>query len=145
MAQLGIEGLDKLLAKLDILGGNAEEAMQKGIDKAARRVKRDAKLLCPVDTGRLRNSIQHKVEKYQGQIIGTVHTNVEYAPYIEFGTGQRGENAQVIKPEGISYRHDWIGQSPVPFLYPALIQNQENIKKDIVNSIQKAIKEVTEK
>lgn len=37
----------------------------------------------PVDTGRLRNSEDYKVEE-DGVYIGT---NVEYAPYIEYGHG----------------------------------------------------------
>lgn len=41
------------------------------------------KLLCPVDTGRLRNSITHAPEGDKAEIIGT---NVEYAPYVEYGT-----------------------------------------------------------
>nr|DAI29703.1 MAG TPA: putative tail component [Caudoviricetes sp.] len=43
-----------------------------------------AKKLCPVDTGRLRNSIAHTVrEDEQAAYIGT---NVEYAPHVELGT-----------------------------------------------------------
>lgn len=43
-----------------------------------------AKRACPVDTGRLRNSITHIVdEDGKCAIIGT---NVEYAPYVELGT-----------------------------------------------------------
>lgn len=38
--------------------------------------------LCPVDTGRLRNSITHVAEENQV----TIGTNVEYAPYVEMGT-----------------------------------------------------------
>ena len=45
-----------------------------------------AKELCPVDTGRLRNSITHDVEG-QTAIIGT---NVEYAAYVELGTSRMG-------------------------------------------------------
>lgn len=41
-----------------------------------------AKLLTPVDTGRLRNSISHAVS---GNDV-YIGTNVEYAPYIELGT-----------------------------------------------------------
>ena len=142
---LEIEGLSVLLAKLDSLGGNVENALQNGIDKAARRVKRDAELLCPVDTGRLRNSIQHKTVKADGKIEGTVSTNVEYAPYIEFGTGQRGEMAQIFRPARISYRYDWAGQMPVPFMFPALTQNENQIKKDVKSEVMKAIKEVCKK
>lgn len=36
-----------------------------------------------VDTGRLRNSVTHQVISEDSVAIGT---NVEYAPYIEFGT-----------------------------------------------------------
>lgn len=47
-----------------------------------------AKKQCPVDTGRLRNSITHRVfnggEKYV--IVGT---NVEYGKYVELGTSRQ--------------------------------------------------------
>lgn len=45
-----------------------------------------AKLKCPVDTGRLRASISHAVdESDEAAYIGT---NVEYAPYVEYGTSK---------------------------------------------------------
>lgn len=43
-----------------------------------------AKRLCPVDTGRLRNSIAHAV---QGK-VAYIGTNVEYGPYVEMGTSR---------------------------------------------------------
>ena len=53
---------------LEIIGGKAESY---------------AKKLCPVDTGRLRNSITHQQYDDNTEVIGT---NVEYAPYVELGT-----------------------------------------------------------
>ena len=65
-----------------------------------------AKAHAPVDTGRLRNSIEHHAE---GDDTMVVETNVEYAIYQEFGTSrQRGtpfvrpsgyENVQTFKTE----------------------------------------------
>lgn len=55
-----------------------------------------AKRACPVDTGRLRNSITHIVDEGTRHVV--IGTNVEYAPYVELGT-----------------RH----QKPQPFLKPA--------------------------
>lgn len=55
-----------------------------------------AKRACPVDTGRLRNSITHLVDEGTRHVI--IGTNVKYAPYVELGT-----------------RH----QKPQPFLKPA--------------------------
>lgn len=40
-----------------------------------------AKEDCPVDTGNLRNSITHRPEDENKEVVGT---NVEYAPYVEF-------------------------------------------------------------
>lgn len=53
---------------LEIIGGKAESY---------------AKKLCPVDTGRLRNSITHQQYDENTEVIGT---NVEYAPFVELGT-----------------------------------------------------------
>lgn len=47
-----------------------------------------AKEVCPVATGRLRNSIANEVDEDTAYI----GTNVEYAPYIEYGTGIYAEN-----------------------------------------------------
>lgn len=46
-----------------------------------------AKRACPVDTGRLRNSITHIVDEGTRHVI--IGTNVEYAPYVELGTRHR--------------------------------------------------------
>ena len=55
---------------LEIIGGKAESY---------------AKAACPVDTGNLRNGITHQQESENVEVIGT---NVEYAPYVELGTGK---------------------------------------------------------
>jgi len=72
------------------------------INKACLMVERDAKILCPVDTGRLRSSITHEIEG----TIGRVGTNVEYARAVELGTEK---------------------QSPQPYLRPALHNNEKKI------------------
>lgn len=66
---------DKVLDEFD----NAIEAALEEIGLTAEG---HAKKKCPVDTGRLRNSISHDV-KEKTAYIGT---NVEYAPYVELGT-----------------------------------------------------------
>lgn len=46
-----------------------------------------AKEYCPVDTGRLRNSISHETDMTdQAAVIGS---NVEYAAYVELGTSRQ--------------------------------------------------------
>jgi HK97 gp10 family phage protein len=56
------------------------------LTKKAIMVDRAAKNLCPVDTGRLRSSINWRLGVDGRGLYATIGTNVEYAPYVEFGT-----------------------------------------------------------
>lgn len=68
-----------------------------------------AKADCPVDTGRLRNSITYEAEDRKV----SVGTNVEYAPYVELG--MQGRNPQpFIRPsieEHVNQYGDIIAQN----------------------------------
>lgn len=57
----------------------------KALEAVGLQAERHAKEKCPVVTGRLRNSISHTAQD-NAAYIGT---NVEYAPYVELGTGKR--------------------------------------------------------
>lgn len=62
-----------------------------------------AKGYCPVDTGRLRNSISH-ADDGESAYIGT---NVEYAPYVELGTRRmhpRHYLKQAVENHSAEYR-----------------------------------------
>ena len=54
-----------------------------GLEAIGQECEGYAKDDCPVDTGRLRNSIAHMVEGDDDKVY--VGTNVEYAPYVEYG------------------------------------------------------------
>lgn len=59
-----------------------------GLDLAARavRVESQAKVLCPVDTGRLRSSITHAVGVDGQGLYADIGTNVVYGIFQELGT-----------------------------------------------------------
>lgn len=54
-----------------------EAAIKRALEICGGKAETYAKQLCPVDTGNLRNSITHKQEGDDTELIGT---NVEYAP-----------------------------------------------------------------
>lgn len=80
------------MADIDVkLTDNSEEILKAAYDAFAAGLEAIglvaegyAKELCPVDTGRLRNSISHEADE-EAVYIGT---NVEYAPYVELGTSR---------------------------------------------------------
>ena len=102
-----------------------DDAIKKAIAKSCALVERKAKQKAPKDTGALRQSITSEVEKEDGQWVGTVYTPLEYAPYVEYGTGLFAESGG-RKDVPWSYQDDkgdWhttSGQRPQPFMRPAL-------------------------
>lgn len=101
-----------------------------------------AKQTVPVQTGTLRNSIHAKPATKQGNdIVSSVGTSLEYAPYVEFGTGVRGEATNENREVKVSYSGDWAGQIAQPFLFPALRMNKDKINRLVAQTVMKAVKE----
>lgn len=153
-------GADNLIRKLNSLGGNSEEILRKSMTIQGKLIQAEAKLMCPVDNGALRNSIQAETRVDKGTISTTVSTNNEYAAYVEFGTGKKGQDTSVSDkyPGPLSYKQDkwkvnipdvgvrWVeGQPAQPFMYPALKNNEDRVIKNVTNAIKKSIEEVCKK
>ena len=102
--------------------------LEKGLEKACLIVENSAKQNCPVDDGQLRQSISHTVKGTSGE----VGTNVEYAPYVEVGTG-------IYSTEGGGRQTPWRykdakgdwhttkGMRAQSFLRPALDKNRGKV------------------
>lgn len=92
-------------------------ALEGGIDKALKEMglvgERHAKKYCPVDTGRLRNSITHD----KSERAAYIGTNVEYGPYVELGTSK-------MKAQ--------------PYLKPAVENHQDEYKAIVKKNLQNA-------
>lgn len=126
-----IEGLDSVL---DVLTEMADaQELKKAMGKACAFVEGEAKKKAPKDNGELRRSIESSVNGSGGDIVGVVSTPLEYAPYVEFGTGLFAEDGDGRKDVPWCYQdekgewHSTRGQKPKPFLRPALHENRENI------------------
>nr|DAS16938.1 MAG TPA: putative tail component [Caudoviricetes sp.] len=126
-----VKGLDKLHAKFNAI---ANINVAKAVKKATTFVQGQAKELAPFDTGRLKGSIRMKVDVKDSNVIGKVYTNLEYAPYLEFGTGIRGDGSYPYSPDGLNltYKKDWKGMKARPYMYPAL-KGAENYVKTMIN------------
>ncbi|MGL4571855.1 MAG: HK97-gp10 family putative phage morphogenesis protein [Clostridium sp.] len=134
--------VESLVKKLDRLGVDAEKAVKQSMSKNIEEVKGAAKALCPVDSGDLRGSIYKRTVKKKGKIQGIVYTNKEYAPYVEFGTGRIGEATNGNTEVNLSYKQDWKGRPAVPFMYPALKNNEESVLDNIKEDLRKALREI---
>lgn len=74
--------LDRAALSRTIRGASRNE-----LDRAARQVMNRAKILAPVDTGRLRASIRIESRRNLGlRTLYTIGSDVYYAPYVNDGT-----------------------------------------------------------
>lgn len=73
-------------AALDRLLHGESGPVAKDLLRRTIRVESAAIRLCPVDTGRLRSSISHDLDRDGRGLVGFVGTNVEYAIFVELGT-----------------------------------------------------------
>ena len=91
-------------------------AVSASVSAACSLVQQTARDYCPVDTGALRDSITIDPLDESGKtVIGRVGPHMDYAEYVEYGTGQRGDPAA---PYG--HRPDWPGMAAQPYMRPAL-------------------------
>ena len=153
-----IEGLEKLIANIDDIADISK--MKTAMGKACALIERDARknAYSPKGDGGLMNSITSKVDVEGTEIVGTVFSTLDYAPYVEFGTGlfaekgngrkdvpwyiHIGYGAKDITPEAVARYHFPVaygkngekfaitsGSHPKPFLRPAFNDNKAKIKQ----------------
>jgi HK97 gp10 family phage protein len=127
-----IKGLDAVLNKIDKTVG--VEKIESNVQKACAIVERAAKENAPKGTGELRRSIASRVETdSEGNVTGLVFSPLEYAPYVEYGTGLFAEEGNGRKDVPWHYQddkgewHSTSGMKPRPFLRPALEDNRVKI------------------
>lgn len=140
---MGVEivGLARINARLEKLA--RADGVTKAVEDGCLKVETTAKTKAPKDSGALSRSITSEVKASarSGTIEGTVYTPLEYAPYIEYGTGlfstkggRRDVPWRYQDDEG--NWHTTSGQPPQPFMRTSLDEN----RAEIVRAIKEALK-----
>lgn len=120
------DGFEELLKEFDSISD--PERFTKALGKACALVEGAAKQKAQKDSGELARSITSEVNG----LTGIVYTSLEYAPYVEYGTGLFAENGgrqdvpwNYQDDEG--NWHSTSGMPPHPYMRPALNENREKI------------------
>ena len=116
MSRIKFKGLDETIDFFGDVTEEVEHEIQEALKGGALRIENIAKRNTPVDTGRLRDSINIEQIDNMSYEIGT---NVEYAEAVHEG---------------------WRGRTPKPFMKTAYAQTQNKIVSDIENAIAKGLK-----
>lgn len=152
-----VDGMDGIM---DMLGALDEEqimgAARRGMQSGLQDIRAEAVMLCPEDTGALKDSIKTRMRYKNGELVGEVYVGKEYGMYVEMGTGPKGEkNHEGVNPEwakkvtyspkgwvyptgkeekGEKYRFT-LGQPARPFLYPAFKSQKSKVNQEIAAAV----------
>ena len=122
---------------LDDVKKQLDQAEEDTLFMIGELVAKQAKKLAPVgkiDGGTLRQKIKSRVGTHKGRRQVIIGTNVEYALYVEKGTGIHAEGGKGRKTPWQYYdprTGRWYktrGMKPQPFLFPAAFGNLARIK-----------------
>lgn len=125
-----VDGLQEVLRRLEEVAD--KNKYKQALGRACAVVERTAKEKAPKDSGALRRSIASEVRDSGQDLEGIIFTPLEYAPYVEYGTGLFAESGG-RKDVPWSYQddegewHSTSGMRPQPFMRPALDENREKI------------------
>lgn len=129
--QIKFFGVDELTKRIEQMA--SPEKMADAMGKCCAIVERAAKQKAPKDTGALRRSIQSRVKTTADTVTGEVYSPLEYAPYVEYGTGLFAEQGNGRKDVPWLYEDDkgethiTSGQKPKPYMRPALKENRQKV------------------
>ena len=129
-------------SQIDAIFKQVDEARERALIKIGQRSEKYAKALCPVGTpesthkkgyigGTLRNSITYEIENDGNESAMELGSNVEYAPFVELGTGPYFE-APPEWEEFTSTQGSGIGGGyvhPRPYIRPAILDHLDEYKQ----------------
>ena len=128
-----VTGMDKTLAKLDAMKG-LEQDLSDELAAFGMDVARDAKQVCPVDEGYLKNSIFFDASWLKVEI----GARANYAAYVEFGTRKfAAAEVATLPPDIQAYAAQFKGRPNLlatgmrarPFLFPSYETNRLKLIK----------------
>lgn len=108
----------------------SDQAVARALEQCGALWETEAKKLSPVDTGRLRNSIEHHAENPTTMVV---ETNVEYAVPVEMGHLQ--EVGRFVPAIGKRLVKEHV--APRPFVKPSGENNINTFKKVIENELKR--------
>lgn len=148
-----IKGLDSLIAKLNAMGGNVMDALDKAVKETVQHAHGEAVVLKPYASIALQTDTKRTATGTEGKVF----TNTPHAAFVEFGTGPKGSanHAGTSPNVPVTYtEHSWVyksdeygwvttkGQPARPYLYPAAKLTEDKfeqyIRLQLLNALRKA-------
>jgi HK97 gp10 family phage protein len=129
-------GLAGILRNMNAYSRELKRDLTLEVFRATTKIEGTAKSKVVVDTGKLKQSIYHRMD--YAKATGQVGATEFYAPFIEFGTGGNvsipngfADFASEFKGAGVRT----INRSAQPFLIPAFLEETQKLKEEIKKTV----------
>ena len=132
----------QLIDNSDEIKGAISDAIIRALERCGMQAEGYAKDLCDgfkEPTGNLKNSITHKVDPSEKCVY--IGTNVEYAPYVELGTGKYADGGRKdpwVYQDDEGRWHHTNGQRAQPYLKPAVADHKQTYRNIIEDEMKNA-------
>ena len=131
-----VDGVKDMSRKFKAFGKEGERKFADITKIQAKEIEGQAKVLAPVDMGKLQQSIS---AVQVGKLTWKIQALIEYAPFVEFGTGDLTQIPKGWEEIARQFwtRKQWTGMRAQPYLYPAFKRGAEYYIKDLQNALKK--------
>jgi len=139
--QFNKQSLNAFYKYLKHLENDVADFVRAEVEDSMLAIETEATMEVRVDTGNLKNSIQSiPIKQSKNEITGGVEVGAEYAPFIEFGTGNGVSVPTELKNFAIQYKGKTgrkINFDADPFFYPAVFKQRQELPKNIERTLKK--------
>ena len=133
---MAVRGRDEIIRNLQRYSQSMIREFEYELLRASSTMEMKAKMNAPVDLGKLRQSIFHRVNNTE--LTAEVGATEFYAPYVEFGTGQYVQVDSDFRDLAMEFYVNGQGKTrPKPFLIPAFYSERNKFIQNIKNIVRK--------
>lgn len=141
---MAIKNLNKVLKNLEKFGDEAKESIHVITGDIATNIALDAKMVAPIDLGKLRQGIKAiELGKSDFKIMANSSGLAPYSAYIEFGTGMLVNVPEELREIAIRFKGKGVKQiniQPQPYLYPSWVKGKKQYVKDLKDELKRLTK-----
>lgn len=134
--KLSIKGNQALIKGIRAYEKRSVERVKEELKAWAYKTEMDAKRDVPVDTGALQSSINQSSEN--DGLTQAVGTNLEYAPYVEFGTGTLVDVPQGLEDYAMQFKGAGVKEVNLP-ARPYLFGNARNNFSEMIERLKRRL------
>lgn len=138
---MNIQGTHRILRKLNNMYDALDSAAKRGVNRGGAEIQSNCRVLCPVDSGALRNSIIENTIGSDACYESRIGTNKDYVIYVEKGTGVRAGRMQTVgvRQECDDDFYTIHGQPPRPFMEPGFEISIDKAVEVLTNEVKGAL------